>query len=30
MSNRAHDVLMQDVAELRALRQHYVDRNRYH
>lgn len=28
MSNRAHDILLQDVSELRVLRQHYDDRNR--
>jgi hypothetical protein len=30
MSNRAHDVLMRDVTELRELRQHFDDRNRSH
>jgi hypothetical protein len=29
MSNRAHDILLHDVTELRELRQHFDDRNRY-
>lgn len=30
MSNRAHDILMRDATQLRELRQHFEDRNRYH
>lgn len=30
MSNRAHDILFRDEAQLRELRQHFLDRNRYH